>query len=156
MLTIWAAELLTGAHVGQDGMTAFRRLRGRPWESRLAEFAEQVMSGRPRALLQGDAEPWCDQVTYLGSRWGPVEHWVADERHCSKARRAPQANARAVELRRGRGDHGTPDEPVGAQGERPKRRGRVSPSLPRTADEPSDPDTARNDVVVQGQSWRSF
>lgn len=29
-LTAWAAELLMGACVGQDGLTSFRRLRGRP------------------------------------------------------------------------------------------------------------------------------
>lgn len=76
-LTIWASELLTGARVGHDGMMAFRRLRGRPWEPRLAEFGEQVMARRPGALLQGDAEPRWDQVTYLGSRWGTAEHHVA-------------------------------------------------------------------------------
>ncbi len=41
-LVTWAAELITGARIGHDGMTAYRRLRGRDWEPRLAEFAEQV------------------------------------------------------------------------------------------------------------------
>jgi hypothetical protein len=76
-LVIWAAELITGARVGQDGMTAYRRLRGRDWQPRIAEFAEQVQARRPRALLQGDMEPRWDQVTYLGSHWGSAEHWVA-------------------------------------------------------------------------------
>jgi hypothetical protein len=77
-MVTWAAELLTGARVGHDGMTAFRRLKGRVWEPRVAEFGEQVQARRPRACLQGDAEPRWDQTTYLGTRWGTAEHWVAD------------------------------------------------------------------------------
>jgi hypothetical protein len=77
-MVTWAAELLTGAPVGHDGMTAFRRLKGRVWEPRVAEFGEQVQARRPRACLQGDAEPRWDQTTYLGTRWGTAEHWVAD------------------------------------------------------------------------------
>lgn len=70
-LIVWAAELLTDARVGQDGMTAFRRLRGKQREPRLAGFAEQDLARRPEALLQVDAEPRWDHVTYLGSCWGP-------------------------------------------------------------------------------------
>jgi hypothetical protein len=77
-MVTWAAELLTGGRVGHDGMTAFRRLKGRNWEPRVAEFGEQVQARRPRARLQGDAEPRWDQTTYLGTRWGTAEHWVAD------------------------------------------------------------------------------
>jgi hypothetical protein len=94
-LVAWAAELITGARIGQDGMTAYRRLRGREWQPRVAEFAEQVLARRPRALLQGDAEPRWDQVTYLGSRWGSAEHWVAGEdgtaRRVRAIRRKPLA-----------------------------------------------------------------
>ena len=56
-MVTWAAELITGARVGHDGMTAYRRLRGRDWEPRLAEFAEQILARRPRARIQGDVEP---------------------------------------------------------------------------------------------------
>ena len=94
-LVMWAADLITGAQVGQDGMTAYRRMRGRSWDPRLAEFAEQVMARRPRARIQGDVEPRWDQVTYLGSWWGSAEHWVADAdgtaRKVRTIRRMPQA-----------------------------------------------------------------
>ena len=108
-----AAELLTGAQVGHDGMTAYRRLRGRDWEPRLAEFAEQVLARRPRALLQGDAEPRWDMVTYLGTWWGSAEHWVADAegtvRKVRTIRRRPLAERwdRELVMR----ITGVPDEP---------------------------------------------
>jgi hypothetical protein len=112
-LVTWAAELITGARVGHDGMTAYRRLRGRDWQPRIAEFAEQVHARRPRALLQGDAEPRWDEVTYLGSRWGSAEHWVADAdgtaRKVRAIRRTPLAErwSSAKVL----GVTGLPDEP---------------------------------------------
>ena len=94
-MVAWAAELLTGAQVGHDGMTAYRRLRGRNWEAKLAEFAEQVLARRPRARLQGDAEPRWDQTTYLGTQWGSAEHFVADAdgtvRKVRTIRRVPMA-----------------------------------------------------------------
>jgi hypothetical protein len=37
------------------------------------------MARRPRALLQGAAEPRWDQTTYLGTWWGTADHWVAGE-----------------------------------------------------------------------------
>ena len=52
-LVTWSAKLLTRACVGQDGMTACRRLRRRSWEPRLAEFVEQVMARRPKGLGPG-------------------------------------------------------------------------------------------------------
>ncbi len=73
----WAGELISGAMVGKDGMTAFRRLRGRDWQPKIAEFGEQVLARRPRAIEQQHLEPRWDPVTYLGTRWGSVEHWVA-------------------------------------------------------------------------------
>ena len=78
-LVAWAGEALSGAQVGQDGMTAFRRLRGRAWEPKIAEFGEQVLARRPRALEQAALEPRWDKATYLGTQWGTAEHWVADE-----------------------------------------------------------------------------
>jgi hypothetical protein len=117
-LTLWAAELLTAARVGHDGMTAFRRLRGRPWEPSLAVFGEQVLARRPRALEQGDMEPRWDQVTYLGSRWGTAEHWIADEdgtaRLVRAIRRKPmQERWSAERLAR---ITGLPDEPLCREG----------------------------------------
>ena len=112
-LVTWAAELITGARIGHDGMTAYRRLRGRDWQPRIAEFAEQVHARRPRALLQGDVEPRWDEVTYLGSRWGSAEHWVADAdgtaRKVRAIRRTPLAErwSSAKVL----GVTGLPDEP---------------------------------------------
>jgi hypothetical protein len=44
-MVISAAELLTGAQVGHDGMTSYRRLRGRNWEPRIAMFGEQLQTG---------------------------------------------------------------------------------------------------------------
>jgi hypothetical protein len=78
-MVVSAAELLIGAQVGHDGMTSYRRLRGRNWEPRIAMFGEQMMARRPRALLQGDAEPRWDHTTYLGTWWGTADHWVAGE-----------------------------------------------------------------------------
>ena len=46
-LVEWAAEALGGAQVGDDGMTAHRRLRGREWEPRVAGFGEKVLARRP-------------------------------------------------------------------------------------------------------------
>ena len=117
-LTLWAAELLTAARVGHDGMTAFRRLRGRSWEPSLAVFGEQVLARRPRALEQGDMEPRWDQVTYLGSRWGTAEHWVADEAGTARLvraiRRKPmQERWSAERLAR---ITGLPDEPLRSEG----------------------------------------
>ena len=43
-LVEYAGELITGALVGRDGMTAYRRLRGRTWEPQLAEFGEQIVA----------------------------------------------------------------------------------------------------------------
>jgi hypothetical protein len=117
-LTFWAAELMTAARVGHDGMTAFRRLRWRPWEPSLAMFGEQVLSRRPRALEQGDMEPRWDQVTYLGSRWGTAEHWVADEAGTARLvraiRRKPMQQRRSAE--RLAGIKGLPDEPLRSEG----------------------------------------
>ena len=111
-------ELLTAARVGHDGMPAFRRLRGRSWEPSLAVFGEQVLARRPRALEQGDMEPRWDQVTYLGSRWGTAEHWVADEAGTARLvraiRRKPmQERWSAERLAR---ITGLPDEPLRSEG----------------------------------------
>jgi hypothetical protein len=76
-LVIWAAEVLTGAQIGADGMTSYRRLRGRAWSPQIASFGEQVLARRARALVQGGLEPRWDPVTYLGSRWNSTEHYVS-------------------------------------------------------------------------------
>ena len=112
-LVTWAAELITGARIGHDGMTAYRRLRGRDWEPRLAEFAEQVHARRPRALLQGDVEPRWDQLTYLGSRWGSAEHWVADADVTARKVRAIRRTSLAERWSSEKvlGVTGLPDEP---------------------------------------------
>ena len=112
-LVVYAAELLTGAQVGHDGMTAHRRLRGRNWQPRLATFGEQVWARRPRALEQGDAEPRWDQVTYLGTRWGSAEHWIANASGIASKvrtiRRVPCHTRWSLE--RVTGVTGTPDDP---------------------------------------------
>jgi hypothetical protein len=112
-LVVYAAELLTGARVGHDGMTAHRRLRGRNWQPRLANFAEQVLARRPRALEQGDAEPRWDQATYLGTRWGSAEHWVACEDGLAVKVRTIRrvSNHMRWSLQRVTGVTGVPDEP---------------------------------------------
>ena len=76
-LVSWAAEALTCAQIGPDGMTAYRRLRGSNWNVQVAEFGEQVMGRRPRAIEQGSLEARWDPGTYLGTRWGTMEHFVA-------------------------------------------------------------------------------
>jgi hypothetical protein len=41
-LVIWAAEVLTGAQIGADGMTSYRRLRGRAWSHQIAPTASST------------------------------------------------------------------------------------------------------------------
>ena len=77
-LVQYAAELLSGARVGHDGMTPYRRLRGEAWKPELAEFCEKVMARRPRARDQPDADPRWDPCIYLGTKWGTAEHFVGD------------------------------------------------------------------------------
>ena len=52
-----AGELITGGLVGHDGMTAYRRLRGRDWTPKIAEFGEQILARRPQAREQQSLEP---------------------------------------------------------------------------------------------------
>ena len=87
-LVEWAGELISGALVSRDGMTAVRRLRGKDWAPKIAEFGEQVLMRRPRALEQGSVEPRWDPSAYLGAKWGTAEHWVAS----SAIRRRPEAS----------------------------------------------------------------
>ena len=112
-LVVYAAELITGAQGGHDGMTAHRRLRGTNWQPRLANFGEQVLARRPRALEQGDAEPRWDQVTYLGTHWGTAEHWIANASGIASKvrtiRRMPGHTRWSLE--RVTGVTGTPDDP---------------------------------------------
>ena len=58
--------------MSKDGMTAYRRLRGRDWAPRLVEFGEQVMARKPEAIEKShpSLQPRWDQATYLGTRWG--------------------------------------------------------------------------------------
>ena len=77
-LVEWAAEALTGAQVGVDGTTAYRRLRGRNWEPRIAAFGEMILARRSRALDQAALAVRWDRVVYLGTRWGTAEHFVGD------------------------------------------------------------------------------
>ena len=63
-MAIWAAEVLTGAHIGADGMTSYRRLRRWAWSPQVASFGEQVLARRARALAQGGLEPGWDLSTY--------------------------------------------------------------------------------------------
>lgn len=112
-MVIWAGEVLTGASVGRDGMTPYRRMRGRNWEPRLAEFGEQVMARRPRALDQEALAPRWDSATYLGTRWGSAEHLVALEDgtvvRVRAIRRVPEAGRWSGE--RVAKISGVPDEP---------------------------------------------
>ncbi len=77
-------------------------MRGRIWEPRLAEFAEQVMARRPQARVHDDAEPRWDQTAYLGARWGTTELWVADAsgavRRVMTIRRMPLADRWSPEM----------------------------------------------------------
>jgi len=136
----WAGELITGALVGHDGMTGFRRLRGRDWTPKIAEFGEQVLARRPQAREQQSLEPRWDQATYLGTRWGTVEHWVADAdgraRKVHTIRRVPE-NARWVP-ERVLGVTGVPDEPgrLEAPGQAPAPVV-VVPAAPEEAAEPA-------------------
>ena len=71
-LVAWAGELVSGAAVAKDGMTAVRRLRGREWSPKLAVFGEQVLARRPGAAepSRPSLDPRWDLATYLGTKWG--------------------------------------------------------------------------------------
>ena len=102
-------------------MTAVRRLRGKDWQPEIAEFGEQVLMRRPRALDQSSLEPRWDPGAYLGTRWGTVEHWVADVCGAAKKahtiRRRPEASRWDAEKVLGvTGVHDEPDRAGGREG----------------------------------------
>ena len=72
-------ELITGMAISRDGMTAHRRIRGRCWAPKLADIGEQVMARRPQATNPSvpSLNPRWDRATYLCTKWGTAEHWVA-------------------------------------------------------------------------------
>ena len=120
-LVEWAGELITGALIGHDGMTAFRRLRGKDWTPMLAEFGEHIMARRPRALEQGHLEPRWDPGVYLGTRWGSVDHWIGYEddtvQKAHAFKRMPESNRwerdRVLRIL------GLPNDPLNATGRPP-------------------------------------
>lgn len=136
-LVPWAAEVLTGAQVGKDGMTAFRRVRGKDWTPQLASFGEQVMARRPRALAQAGLEPRWDLGTYLGTRWGTAEHFVANTNgtvHLTRSiRRVPEA--RRWEATIAQTVSGVPEEHGRLRGE----PAAVQPAVAWPAEEPEAP-----------------
>ena len=143
-LVAWAAELLTGAQIGKDGMTAFRRMMGKPWNPRVAAFGEQVMARRPRALEQAGLEPRWDQATYLGTRWGTIDHYVADSEghvYCTRTiRRIPEDQR--WDGNRVRGVTGVPDDhDRDADPEVPQ------PVAPAVAHPPEDPEILPKRIV---------
>lgn len=80
----WDGGVLTGTQVGRDGMTPYRRLRGRSWQPRLAKFGEQVLAPRLQALLQANVEAWWDLVVELGTQCYSVDS--SPTRRASRAR----------------------------------------------------------------------
>ena len=65
--------------ISRGGLTAHRRIRGRHWAPKLADIGEQVMARRPEATTPGvpSLNPRWDRATYLCTKWGTAEHWVA-------------------------------------------------------------------------------
>ena len=59
-------------------MTAYRRLRGRNWEPKIATFGEMILARRSRALDQAALAVRWGRAVYLGTRWGTAEHFVGD------------------------------------------------------------------------------
>lgn len=104
-LTISAAELLTGTRVGQDAMTAFRRWRGRPWEPRFAEFAEQVLARRPGGPPPMRSPGGIRRPTWARGGGRRSIGWRTRAAPRGSYGRPPQAGAGAVELGQGHVDH---------------------------------------------------
>ena len=113
-LVAYAAELLSGARVGKDGMTSYRRLRGEVWKPQLAEFAECILARRPAARGQADAEPRWDSGIYLGTRWGSAEHFVGNADGTVRRVRAVRRRPLPERWVRDEVDRvaGVPDEPL--------------------------------------------
>ena len=98
-MTEYAAWMCTTMRVGDDGMTPYHRVRGRPYTKRLVQFGECV-------LAQGDTKgPAAQERGKLDSRWSPGvivgfsnnshAYWVHNDdgaRLCRSVKRLPTAD----------------------------------------------------------------
>jgi len=76
-LVTHAAALLSRFKVGEDGMTAYRRLRGREFQLPIAEFGESVWFAKNKSALRGKLDARWATGVYLGTSERTNESYVA-------------------------------------------------------------------------------
>ena len=74
-----AADIYTRRQVGEDGKTAWERLKLRKCRLEWPEFGSQVMHRLPGKTKGGLAQPQWLQGTWLGRRWSSGEHIIVLE-----------------------------------------------------------------------------
>jgi len=71
------AETLNRYHVGQDGRTAYERLKGKKYRGEMIEFGRKIFHRHPGRVEGGSMEPRWEEGIWLGKRVRSDEHIVA-------------------------------------------------------------------------------
>ena len=85
-LMMHAANALNRYHRGKDGMTAYRRLRGKDYNGQVAEFGECVMYMTPGITGRDMLDPRWEKGVWLGCNARGGEIIVGTLEGCMKVR----------------------------------------------------------------------
>ena len=85
-MVMHAASTLNKYHRGKDGMTAYRRLRGRDFDGKVMEFGECVLYMTPGITGKDKLDPRWEKGIWLGNRDRSGEAIIGTPDGCIKVR----------------------------------------------------------------------
>ena len=85
-LVMHAANLLNRYHKGQDGCTAYRRLKGKDFDQKVAEFGEEVWYMSPGIVGKDKMDVRWKEGVWLGNRERSGEAIIGTPDGCIKVR----------------------------------------------------------------------
>ena len=133
-----AADVVTKAEVGTDGLTAWERLKTRPHSGVMFEFGARVLYRVAHKPVGGEMEPRWQEGVWIGKRFASDEHVIAMESgqvaRTGTVRPHPDGDFNLAMFNRIVGTPWSPSgraEMVGAEREQPR-----AGDIPRTVEPP--------------------